>query len=202
MKLEKDQITIVRAGEGRETLWRNGRGRSWHLAASTDGTDKQDFDWIVSIAILDGEQPFSAYPGVHRTLSIIGGVGMRIAMDGREFELTTETGPLAFEGELQVLGRALGGEPVKDFNVLTNRSRASHVSTRVVIAGRTEVHVTGDITIIHVQTGSATTSINRESIELLSGDTIVVQPRSLNEIAVDGDATLLLSAIKLKQQQT
>lgn len=193
-----ENLTVIRRGEGRETIWKNGRGRSRHLVRSPVGANDEQFDWLVSAAILEGEQPFSLYPGIHRTLSIIRGAGINLRTRGASFDLTAESAPYAFEGEEPVVGQSLGDTVVEDFNVMTRRARATHTSKRLSLRAETVAHATGDVLVVHVLSGECIATADTADTALAAGDTLVIERTpAVVSLTSRSAATLLVSDIEV-----
>lgn len=117
---------LLRASDRVVTPWKNGGGETANLAVFPEGAGLSDFDWRVSIARVDGDGPFSAFPGIDRTLTLLSGGSM--ALNGHV--LTPDSPPFAFDGELPVEAVVTGG-PVHDLNVMTRRGRFTHSVARV-----------------------------------------------------------------------
>jgi environmental stress-induced protein Ves len=79
-----------------------------------------DFLWRVSIAEVRVAGPFSRFPGIDRTLAILDG-RLELAIPGvRPVILSGETDPLAFAGEVNVVGAPVGSAVI-DLNAMTRR---------------------------------------------------------------------------------
>lgn len=94
--------------------WRNGAGVTRELAVTTD-TDGATL-WRISLADLDGDVPFSQFPGLDRLLLAVGDLSLTI--DGTVVDL----GPgeqVRFPGEAAVAIRL--DEPAQALNVMTRR---------------------------------------------------------------------------------
>ena len=125
---------IVRAGEGRATPWKNGGGETTELLAHPEGAGLDGFDWRISRARVAADGPFSAFPGIDRTLTVLEGEGLALAIDGHEpIRLTPASMPFAFAADAPCAGRLLGG-PVTDLNVMTRRGRFVHAVEAVDLA--------------------------------------------------------------------
>ena len=61
--------------------WRNGLGTTTEIAAepSADGR----FHWRLSIADVAQSGPFSSFEGYDRTIAVVAGAGMRLAVAGQ-----------------------------------------------------------------------------------------------------------------------
>jgi len=103
--------------------WKNGLGRTRELAVQPPGAGMDDFLWRVSVAEVDSAAPFSAFPGIDRTIVLLDGEGFSMALDdGRTHALTEPFAPFAFAGEARVAVTLAGG-PTRDFNLMVRRGR-------------------------------------------------------------------------------
>lgn len=103
--------------------WKNGGGRTTEIAAFPPGADLASFAWRVSIADVEGDGPFSAFPGVERTLVLLAGCGMRLARPGVAMELRAPFDVVTFPGE-HALACELRDGPTRDFNLMVRRQAA------------------------------------------------------------------------------
>jgi environmental stress-induced protein Ves len=102
--------------------WKNGAGLTREIAFG--GASHAGFDWRLSVAEVDRDAPFSAFPGVDRRIVLLGGAGMRLrSADGRvDHALTEPLVPFSFAGEVPLQATLAGGAS-RDFNVMTRRDR-------------------------------------------------------------------------------
>ncbi len=99
--------------------WRDGGGRTRELLAWPAG---EDWTVRVSLAEIERDGPFSAFPGVERWFAVVEGAGVRLDFAGRPLEVTTATRPLRFAGEAAP-GCALIAGATRDLNLMVRRSR-------------------------------------------------------------------------------
>ncbi len=96
--------------------WRNGGGRTRELVASPPGAD-----WMlrVSLADIDVDGPFSAFPGVQRWFAVVAGAGVVLTLPGATGtrRLTTADEPFAFDGAAAPGCRLIDG-PTRDLNLM------------------------------------------------------------------------------------
>jgi len=103
--------------------WKNGGGSTTEIAVSPDGARIDAFDWRISMAAVAADGPFSAFPGVDRTLAVLDGAGLLLHGLGPEPQrLQRATPPFAFPADAAVSATLLG-EPIIDLNVMTRRGR-------------------------------------------------------------------------------
>jgi environmental stress-induced protein Ves len=103
--------------------WKNGGGTTLELYRLPAETS-QPFQLRISIATVNDHGPFSQFPGVVRSLSILEGEGFLLQFPDHVVELTQNSRPLLFHGDEEVNCRLLTG-PVKDFNVMINKNWGS-----------------------------------------------------------------------------
>lgn len=133
------QISILRAESYRRTPWKNGGGATSEIAVSPEGADFDEFDWRVSMATVTNDGPFSTFPGVDRTLSILEGEGIILDIAGRDAAtLTSASDPLSFPADAATSARLVAG-PITDLNVMTRRGRFRHRVTRHELDGGMEL---------------------------------------------------------------
>ena len=115
---------LIRLDQCPPQPWKNGLGRTRELAVQPSVDGGAGFLWRVSIAEVDSAAPFSAFPGVDRTIVLLDGAGFTMTLDGRcEHALTTPFEPFDFPGEAGVTV-ALAGGPTRDFNLMVRRMYA------------------------------------------------------------------------------
>jgi len=144
-------MRIIRFAALAETPWKNGGGTTTEIAVSPPGAGFEDFDWRLSVARVASEGPFSRFPGIDRTLTLIEGAGMRLAIEGREeATLSTDSAPLPFLGDVLAEAWLVNG-PIRDLNVMTRRGRWAHEVLRL----DGEAEVSADCPTIVVALGEA-----------------------------------------------
>ena len=94
--------------------WRNGGGRTRELHAWP-----ADRDWRVrvSVADVDCDGPFSAYPGVTRWFVVVEGAGVELAFDDARRRIVRGDPPSCFDGGKPPHCRLLDG-PTRDLNLM------------------------------------------------------------------------------------
>ncbi|MFN7103700.1 MAG: HutD family protein [Pseudorhizobium sp.] len=120
-------MKILRAGDYKRMPWKNGGGETVEIAVFPHDASVDTFDWRISMAAVAQDGPFSVFPGVDRTLSVLEGNGIDLTVDGREAtRLTQASAPLAFPADAPTMARLLDG-PIRDLNVMSRRAAFSHV---------------------------------------------------------------------------
>lgn len=125
--------------------WRNGAGLTRQIGVAHGADTATGFDWRMSVAEVDRDAPFSAFPGVDRCIVLLRGAGIRLRTtptptteddanhhnsnhhndhnNDHEFEhrLDTRFEPFYFSGDVPLHATLLGG-PSSDFNVMVRRN--------------------------------------------------------------------------------
>jgi hypothetical protein len=118
-----------------EVPWRNGRGVTSEIDREPAHGD--DFAWRVSMASIIEDGPFSNFAGHNRVIVALDGEGFSLVHPRLDRSvLLGSLEPYEFSGDWETLCQLRGG-PVRDFNVITARTRAS---ARVEVAIGTRVH--------------------------------------------------------------
>ncbi|MFD9358395.1 HutD family protein [Streptomyces sp. NPDC060031] len=115
-----DTVRILRAADRPAAGWKNGGGVTREIAAWPEGAGMDDFAWRVSLADVTADGPFSAFPGVDRTLTLAEGAGMDLAIEGVRRLVDRRYTPQRFPGDRKTDCRLLDG-PVVNFNVMYRR---------------------------------------------------------------------------------
>ena len=157
--------------------WKNGLGTTREIAIDPPGAAMGDsgFRWRLSIADVAQSGPFSAFPGIDRTIMVIKGNGMVLSVAGRPAQrLDRRFVPYEFSGDAETECELIDG-PIQDFNLMVNRSLLS-ARTDVRELSRSEmIQFAGDICILHVLSGSAACHWRGQEENAAVGDTFVVR---------------------------
>jgi hypothetical protein len=120
--------------------WRNGRGETREVAAWPAGSTLETFEWRVSVATVTEDGAFSRFPGVTRTLALIGGAGLRLTGEATRIELAHRYAAASYRGDDEVHCKLVGGV-VQVLNVMVRGDWSAHVtaverSTRTIAPAR------------------------------------------------------------------
>ena len=144
---------ILRATDYRVMPWKNGGGTTTEIAVSPEGAALDDFDWRVSMARVEQDGPFSAFPGIDRTLSILEGEGVILNVSDRiPFGLTKASEPLPFPADVPTRANLIAG-PIVDLNVMSRRARMVHSVERMTIAGTVELAIAAETMLVFCHRG-------------------------------------------------
>lgn len=114
---------VLGPADYRSMPWQNGGGRTTEIAVAPPGADLATFAWRVSVADVERDGPFSAFPGVDRTLVLLAGRGMRLSGPAGSTPLAAPMDVAKFAGEDE-LACALTDGPTRDFNLMVRRTAA------------------------------------------------------------------------------
>ena len=105
---------VVHADEATALPWKNGGGRTRELLA---GPDAAAWKWRISLADIDVDGPFSAFPGVSRWFAVLRGAGVWLALPDGARRVVRGGPPLNFDGAAAPGCRLIDG-PTRDLNLM------------------------------------------------------------------------------------
>jgi environmental stress-induced protein Ves len=196
-------LRLIPANEYRRERWRNGLG--WTREIARNPVDSSDWDWRLSIAEVDSDCAFSAFPGCDRVLMLLSGNGMELQFDdGEASTVAPPHGRVAFAGERALQCRLLDG-PTTDFNAIVRRDRCTmQVWHRPLVGSMVFFAEAGVLWAIHLIAGRATIKSAGESATLDAGDTALLETgvtdASVRSI-LDGGGDVVLVRIQQKAGQ-
>lgn len=124
-------MRIIRAADCKVMPWKNGGGTTTEIEVFPEGAPLSDFDWRISMAHVGQDGPFSSFPGIDRTLSVLTGNGIRLAFDdGETVALDRATAPFFFAADRTVDGVLVDGA-IDDLNVMSRRGAWRHSVERL-----------------------------------------------------------------------
>ena len=134
--------------------WKNGGGSTTQLAIAPAGATLDDFDWRISSARVETVGPFSAFPGIDRSLAVLNGGALLLRpQDGQPTLLGADGASFAFPGE-QAVDAALPAGPVIDFNVMTRRASWRHALQVLHLSGTRRYARQADLMLVYCAQGS------------------------------------------------
>jgi len=189
-----DDVRILRGQDYRRERWRNGGGwtRQVHAEPAADGS--AEWDWRLSIAEIDADAPFSAFPGVDRELVLLQGNGMRLRFDdGEVHELLPPHDRLRFAGERALVGELVDG-PTRDFNLMWRRDAIDASLWHRPLVGSMLVFVDpGETWALHVLAGRARIDGVADAESLAVGDSALLRAgEARRRYLLDGGGELLV----------
>ncbi|MFE5093397.1 HutD family protein [Streptomyces sp. NPDC056638] len=178
---------VLRAADRTATPWKNGGGVTREIAAYPEGAPLDAFDWRVSLAEVSQDGPFSSFPGVDRTLTVVEGAGMDLMVGGEHHIVDEQYWPHDFPGDLETEGRLLGG-PVVNFNVMYRRERTSAEVAVVRGTVRLSVPEGGAVLAVALEDGAA---VDGSGIELDRYDALLMREGTPGVLRTQGWALLV-----------
>lgn len=167
-------MRIIRASECRSMPWKNGGGTTTEIAVHPQGASLDGFDWRISMAHVGTDGPFSTFPGIDRTLSVLKGNGIVLAFgDGETIRLERTSEPHAFAADRLVEGRLVAG-PIDDLNVMTRRGRWRHAVRRLTGPGPIEIEAASELLVLVVHANGWTLANGGSHESLSMGDSAVL----------------------------
>ncbi|MGX1671950.1 HutD/Ves family protein [Streptomyces sp. NPDC055400] len=132
-------VRLLPAAERTAAAWKNGGGVTRNIAASPPDAGTDEFVWRVSLADVAGDGPFSAFPDVDRTLTMVEGAGMELTLGDDRRTVDECYAPQDFRGDVPTDCHLIDG-PVVNFNVMWRRGTArpsvAVVRGRLTITGK------------------------------------------------------------------
>jgi uncharacterized protein len=190
------QLTRLRAENYRRMPWKNGGGETVEIAVSPEGAGLADFDWRISMATVATDGPFSVFPEIDRTLSILDGAGMTLFIQDRDaILLTRESAPLPFAADAATTA-ALADGPITDLNVMSRRGRIAHHVERLTVAGDRELPLEAHTALIFAENGAIEVTIGAEGSSLGPRDCLVVRNASGAAAKLSGQGVIHLVRLR------
>ncbi len=168
-------VTVLLPAAGRAaTAWKNGGGVTREIACFPAGAGMADFTWRVSLAEVAADGPFSVFPAVERTLTLVEGAGMDLTVGGRRRLVDATCVPQDLPGDEPTDCRLLDG-PVVNLNVMWRRGAPS--PTVAVVRGRLGLRAAHALIVALGEGGSADVDgvrLARHDALLLTGEDATV----------------------------
>lgn len=188
---------VLHPSDYRRMRWKNGGGWTTELLVFPDsGADANSpFDWRVSIAEIESDGAFSAFPGCDRHIALLDGVGMELRFeDAESARLDQRLQFVPFAGEAPVFGKLLSG-PVRDFNVITRREKCRAQILHRPLVGPMLFVAEAVTWFVYLATGAATCRIGDAECELAAGASLVLDMQSgePGNFALRGGGELVLA---------
>lgn len=149
-----------------------------------------DFVWRASLAEVAADGPFSPFPGIDRTLTLVEGAGMDLTVGGVRRLVDERFAPQEFPGDEQTDCRLLSG-PVVNFNVM-HRQGAAEVVTAVVRGRLSRAVVSDETLLVLALEGSATVQVGRgPDLALAPYDAVLVMGDFIDYMEISGHVALV-----------
>jgi hypothetical protein len=191
---------VLAPADYRSTSWKNGRGRTTEIASFPSGSGFDRFIWRVSVADVERDGPFSAFPAVDRTLVLLQGAGLILAGIGEPLEVRAHYEPVKFAGDISLECTLYDG-PVRDFNLMVRRTQARGEVT--IVRGSAEAIAPARFQLCYAAVGVCECLIaGHVPLTLHDGHTLLIDaseaaPSVLHVNPLSSDAVALGAAIDL-----
>lgn len=171
--------------------WKNGGGETREIAVFPPGAGAGGFDWRLSMATVAAAGPFSAFPGIDRTLILLDGAGLRLQFEGEAARVIRPGMRVDFPGERGAWATPIDG-PARDLNVMVRRDRCAAEVTEVSLPGEATRVALPAAGAIVVRTGRM---VLPDGAGAAAGDTLLPEPGDAAEIIASGKAGLIVVRI-------
>jgi environmental stress-induced protein Ves len=186
------RITHLKASNHRRMPWKNGGGETVEIAVFPENAALGAFDWRVSMATVASDGPFSIFEGIDRTLSILTGNGISLAIGGRDPVLLTKSSePLAFPADVPVAA-ALADGTITDLNVMTRRAGLKHSVLRLAVDGDWTGTANAGTVLLVCRDGSLVCEYGGENAALENDDAVLAAVERPSPLVLRGRATCYL----------
>jgi environmental stress-induced protein Ves len=187
-------MQVLRASDYKRMPWKNGGGETVEIAVFPADAGLGDFAWRVSMATVATDGPFSTFPEIERTLSILSGAGMELTIDGQSLPVVLDRSspPHAFPADVATHSRLIDG-PITDLNVMTRRGRYAHAVSRHTAPFALPPSAALRLLLCHQ--GRLTVTSERD-VALDPLDCLMIEPDVRGSIAVSGEATAFLIELR------
>ncbi|NVD99090.1 HutD family protein [Massilia sp. BJB1822] len=171
--------------------WKNGGGSTTEIAVAPAGASFDEFDWRISLATIAASGPFSVFPGIDRTLTLVEGAGVVLDVGNERRVALSEREPVvAFPGETAVSATIEG--ITTDFNVMTRRARCSHQLERRVVRDFSTLERRSELTVLFLAEGeSLTVASGSERVAMVRYDALVLDREDVWTLEA-GQATVFI----------
>lgn len=185
---------VIPSFEYRRERWRNGLGWTREILRLPDNDD-----WQVRLSIAEIEQDaaFSAFPGIDRELVLLRGEGLRLRFaDGAVHTLMPPHERLRFAGEAQVTGELVDGV-THDFNLMWRRDAVQAELLHRPLVGSMFFFTEPDVAwAIHLLAGQADFEGETSLAPLAAGDTAWLAAGERRRFALHGGGELLAIRVR------
>jgi environmental stress-induced protein Ves len=193
------QHRLLSPADYRRVPWRTGTGRTTEIASHPQGAAPDAFDWRVGIGEVIKDGPLPQFPGIERTIIVIGGAGLRLDGGGHPALLVARHEPYTLSGGESVLCTLIEG-PVREFELLLRRGRCR--GSVIVLQGEGVRPPRARFTLCYAATGACECLLAGHAPltlamdhALLVEDAAAATPIAVNPLTTD--AVALVTAVDL-----
>lgn len=194
-------MRILRAADHKRMPWKNGGGVTTEIAVFPADAGLDDFLWRVSTARVEQNGPFSTFPGVDRSLSLLEGNGITLKVQGRiPFGLTRRYEPLTFPADVPTEATLFSG-PITDLNVMTRRGVYESEVQLVRVAGKLSLDAADEVTLLIADGKGLSVTYGGETSALDRGDVVLLEPGDAATMAAKRSSYVVAVAILAVEAQ-
>jgi uncharacterized protein len=147
-------LRVIRQNQLIEGRWRNGMGTSWEIA-SHKKAGAEDFSWRFAKARIDGDVPFSMYPGMDRIFMMLDGDGMDLEFaNGEVLQVHERFVPHKFACDVPLNCKLLG-RPSIDLNLFAAREELRLECEVLNFSAMNTIKLGSGATVLYVLEGEA-----------------------------------------------
>ena len=184
-------MRLIRSAGLAANAWKNAGGETRQIAVSPTGADLDAFDWRLSMATVAKDGPFSAFPGVSRTLCLLTGDGLELRFDDGRTSTLRPGDRTDFAADSPVHGRLTGG-PVGDLNIMVRRAAVRAAIRQVQIKRHAELHLPWAEAALFVVSGQVAAQGPGEANTAGRHDTWLFGAGHCGAVCLEGAATLIV----------
>ena len=178
-------MRIIPSSSYKSMPWKNGGGVTTEIAVHPAGAGLETFEWRISMAHVASDGPFSLFPDIDRTLSVLNGEG--ITLHGVEaMTLTPQTPPYSFAADTPITAVLIDGA-IDDLNVMTRRGAWAHSVKCVDFDSRWVGEAADELVLILCAAGTVTFEGND-----ISGAALALDTGEHAELHADGVSRLYI----------
>lgn len=186
---------LLKPSDYRRMPWKNGLGETIEIAVFPPDAGIGDFDWRISMATVASDGPFSLFPGVERTLSVLSGDGLTLhRADGTKQALGIDSTPYAFPADEQV-SATLVDSAITDLNVMTRRGRFDHGVERLHLDGSVAMPASESAVIVFCLRGQASLAEGAGSTALGTGESLLFDAAMPSSILIGHGTFFIIELI-------
>nr|WP_274630713.1 HutD family protein [Mesorhizobium shangrilense] len=154
-------MRLLSAADHRTMPWKNGGGTTTEIAVSPEGAGLEDFDWRLSMARVEAGGPFSVFPAIDRSLTVLEGEGIILKVGDRaSIGLLRTSDPLPFPADASTSSTLIDG-PILDLNVMVRRGRFTCDVRRLMLDDAAAFASDAEIILMFCSEGRAAISLDR-----------------------------------------
>lgn len=195
MRSDPDSVRHLPACGYRRLRWRNGLGWTREIhAAGAEGPDGDGWDWRLSIAEIEADAAYSAFPGTDREQVLLSGDGLVLDFGCGDLRpLSPPHGRQRFGGDVPVTARLQSGR-VEVFNLMWRPVRAApRLWHRPLVGPMLLFAEAGECWAVHVMAGQVVLDGGRAAPLLERGDSVLLDAsRGRGRHMLEGSGELLL----------